>query len=224
MNDIRMAFKHLITGAKTYKLLLLMGISVISTISPPMVAAQAPDPAASIRELKDGYLIVRFPAYRAKIDTLAVMVQKTTDPDKKARLLKQTQETMAKRDTLQKEYIEAFKNQYQFSKVAYFLDYEGHDLQTASYRNLQGEPIPINELSEVPLYYLYFERTDQSKIDALVVYNANGNRLLSPFPNNFSRGGINFLFIGIADKNFPAWRIGRINKQFFKFWSESQLR
>ena len=76
---------------------------------------------ASIKELKEGSLIVRFPAYRAKIDTLTAMASRTSDPKNKARLEKQLQETIEERDTLLADYVEAFKTHYNFSKVAYYL-------------------------------------------------------------------------------------------------------
>ena len=40
------------------------------------LSAQAPDPVQSIRDLKEGYLIIRMPASKPKTDTLQAMISK----------------------------------------------------------------------------------------------------------------------------------------------------
>ena len=180
--------------------------------------AQSTDPATCIKELKEGTLILRIPTNKSKIDTLTAMVNRSTDPDKKARLEKQLNETIQERDTLLADYVFAFKTNFDFCKVGYYFDYDADDLNTASYYNMEGERIAVGDLSEKPLYYLYFERTTGSKIDALVVYNRNIQKVPSPFPNDFSRGGLNVLFLGLSGKSFPIWRVGKINKQFHKYY------
>jgi hypothetical protein len=223
MKDIKRAVSFLITGLQTYKLLILPGLFILSIKGPAALLAQAPDPAKCIRELKEGYLIVRFPAYRAKIDTLKAMTERADDPVKKARFEKLLQETLEQRDTMFADYVEAFKNHYRFSKVAYFFDYDAHDLNRATYYDLEGGRLAVADLSEKPLFYIHFERTEESRIDALVIYDRLGKRISDPFPNNFSRGGINLLFIKIADKNFPAWRVGKINKRLIKYYQENNI-
>jgi hypothetical protein len=173
-----------------------------------------------ILELREGTLIVRIPAFKAKIDTLQAMSLRAQEPNQKARIKKQLQEAIDKRDTLRSDYVKAFKNQFHFSKVAYFMDYDGHDLNLATYYNLDQERISVADLAEKPIFYLHFERTEESRIDALILYDRYLNLVQSPFPNNFTRGGINFLFLRISEKNFPAWRVNRIDRSLFKFWDE----
>jgi hypothetical protein len=185
------------------------------------VYGQAPDPKACIKELKEGSLIIRFPAYRAKIDTLTAMASRTKDPKNKERLEKQLAETIEERDTLLADYVEAFKLYYDFSKVAYFFDYDGRDLNTATYHNLDGEHIAVADLSEKPIFYLFFDRTEDTKLDALSIYNRYLKKIPKPFPNEFTRGGLNFLFLKISDKKFPSWRVKKINKQLHMFWNET---
>jgi len=205
---------------KTYKILLLMGIVVLSMNSLNSLQAQRSDPVQSICDLKEGYLIVRIPTYRAKIDTLQAMTARSADSSSKNRLQKLLDEAIQERDTLFSDYTRAFRDVYNFSKVAYFFDYEGRDLRFAHFYKLDGTPMPIEELSLKPVFYLYFERTEESHIDALVIHNVAGQEIPAPFPNRFSRGGINFLFLKISDKKFPAWRMGKINKRLFKYWRE----
>ncbi|HSF90110.1 MAG TPA: hypothetical protein VLA46_11870, partial [Saprospiraceae bacterium] len=177
---------------------------------------QMTTPDYSIKALREGSLIIRFPTYTSKIDTLTAMAGRTKDPKNKERLEKEIKKTIQERDTLFADYIEAFKTKYDFSKVGYIFDYDARNLNTATYYNLFGERLAIADLSEKPLFYLFFERTAVDAQDALVVYNRNLQKIPAPFPNDFIRGGINVLFLKISNKKFPSWRVGKMNKLFYK--------
>lgn len=216
MKDIHSIVKFLITSLLV-KVTLVAGI--ICSVS--LLQAQSPDPFTSIKELKEGTLIVRFPANKAKIDTLAAMAGRTQDAKNKERLEKELKETMEERDSLLADYVEAFKLYYDFSKVAYYFDYDGKDLNMAKYYNLDHEHISVADLSEKPIYYLFFDRTADTKLDALMIYNRYLKKIPKPFPNDFTRGGLNFLFLKISDNKFPSWRVKRINKRLHTFWSQT---
>ncbi len=205
---------------KTYRPILLTGVILLSIHFLYPLTAQVPDPAKAAHDLREGYLLVRFPAYRAKVDTLNAMIQRAEDPDKKARLEKMLSETRADRDRQHEEYKQAFASEYRYSKVAYFYDFDAHHLQSTTYYLLDGMTILQEELAKYPLFYLHFERTSESRIDALVIYDQNGQKVPPPFPNNFSRGGINLIFLKIADRKFPAWRVEKMNKRMFRYLSE----
>ena len=177
----------------------------------------------AITNLHDGYLIVRFPTYQAKIDTLKSMITRTSDEGTRKRLQKSLDETIMERDTFFNQYTRAFKAKYNFSKVAYFFDKDARDLNTASYYNMDGERISVGDLSENKIFYLYFERTEDSKIDAMVIYDRMQNKLRSPFPNNFAQSGFNFLFIGISTHNYPSWRVDKMNKRLWKYFNEVKM-
>lgn len=213
----------LITRLRGYTPAIVIILCLWSACSPVQLSAQAMvDPANAIKELREGYLIIRFPTYKSKIDTLTAMTARATDPKNKERLRKELQQTIEERDTLWADYIEAFKTRYTFSKVAYIYDYDAHDLNTAHYYNLEGESMAVADLSEGPLYYVFFERTEEDALDALVVYNRNMKKVPRPFPNDFMRGGINVLFLKISDKKFPSWRVGKMNKRFNDFFTAVQ--
>ena len=223
MKDMRCYVNPLITRLQGCKRVILILLCFSSAWSPTLISGQVfVDPTNAIKELKEGYLIIRFPTYRAKIDTLYAMSARTTDPKNKGRLQKELQQTIEERDTLFADYIEAFKTKYTFSKVAYIFDYDARDLNTAHYYNLDGESIAIADLSEGPLYYVFFERTQEDALDALVVYNRYMKKVPKPFPNDFTRGGINILFLKISDKKFPSWRVGKMNKRFNDFYISVQ--
>ena len=223
MKDIRCYVNPLITRLQGYRPAVVIILCLWSALSPVLLSGQAMvDPANAIKELKEGYLIIRFPTYKSKVDTLTAMSARATDPKNKARITKELQQTIEERDTLWADYIEAFKTRYSFSKVAYIFDYDAHDLNTAHYYNLEGESIAVADLSEGPLYYVFFERTEEDALDALVVYNRNMKKVPKPFPNDFMRGGINILFLKISDKKFPSWRVGKMNKRFNDFYTAVQ--
>jgi len=177
----------------------------------------------AITNLHDGYLIVRFPTYQSKIDTLNSLIARSSDEGTKKRLQKSLDDTIIDRDTFINQYSMAFKAKYNFSKVAYFYDKDARNLNTASYYNMDGERISVGDLSESKLFYLYFERTEDSKIDAMVIYDQMQQKLRSPFPNNFAQAGFNFLFIGISTHNYPYWRIDKMNKRLWKYFNEVKM-
>ena len=115
----------------------------LTCFGPNAVMAQDTEAIRSINELRQGTLIVRFPTQKAKIDTLTALVARSSDPRQKQAFEKELQETLAERDSLIAEYTWAFKNKYQFSKAAYFFDYDAHDLNTARYYNFDGERIAV---------------------------------------------------------------------------------
>ncbi len=205
---------------KIYKILLLTGTMVLSMNSLNSLQAQRSDPSQSIRDLREGYLMVRIPSYRAKIDTLQAMIARSADNSTKPRLQKLLDEAIQERDNLFSDYTRAFRDIYNFSKVVYFFDYEGRDPGSAHFYKIDGTSISIEELKLKPVFYLYFERTEESHIDALVIHDMAGQVIPAPFPNNYTRGGINFLFIKISEKSFAAWRVGKINKRLFKYWRD----
>lgn len=181
--------------------------------------AQTPDPVQAIHDLRDGYLLVRIPAFKGKIEALETAIRKTTDDGSKQRLEKQLQDTREERDSLLAQYTRAFREVYDFSKSGYFFDYEGRDPGTAHIYKMDGTPLSREELSLKPVFYLYFEKTTSSHLDGLVIHDASGQVIPSPFPNNFVRGGINFLFLKFSAKKFPEWRVKRMDRQLKKFLS-----
>lgn len=207
---------------KTYKIPRLIWVILLATNSLISLQAQTVDPVMSIRDLKEGYLIVRMPSSKAKIDTLQSIVARTSDTKSKLRLQHLLDEAREERDSLLSDYKRAFRDYYHFSKTAYFFDYEGRDLRKASFYNMDGTPFSKESIGTKPVFYLYFERTEEGHIDALVIYNVEGLKVPYPFPNNFTRGGINFLFLKMSEKKFPAWRVERIDKRLFKYWRENR--
>ena len=129
-------------------------------------------------------------------------------------------EALYQRDSVRLDYINAFQNLYDFSKVAYFFDHGSRDLMKTTYYTLNGDVLNTETLYSTPVFYLFFERTKESKVDALVIYNEELKKPVKPFPNNFTRGGFGFLFIKFSDDTFEEWRVTKINKRLTTFWDD----
>lgn len=217
MNNFRYCSLFFRLTSSTFRLPVEKGFIILLLLSAGSLVAQSMEPETCIKELRKGTLIIRIPTNKPKIDTLTAMVGRSTDPKSKERTEKQLQQAIEERDTLFSDYVHAFKNNYDFSAVGYIYDYDARDLNTAHYYNVEGEEIAVADLSEKPLFYLYFERTSDSKIDALVVYNRNLQKIPNQFPNDFSRGGLNTLFLKLSGKKFADWRVRKINDQFYNY-------
>ncbi|MEP6794798.1 MAG: hypothetical protein ABJB16_10765 [Saprospiraceae bacterium] len=222
MQQLRLILPIINGLLKTYKIPCLIWVFIWATNSLISLHAQTVDPVMSIHDLKEGYLLVRIPSSKAKIDTLQSMITRSSDNTSKIRMQRFLEEAREERDSLLADYTRAFRDYYHFSKTAYFFDYEGRDLTKAHFFNMDGSPFLKEEISTEPVFYLYFERTEESHIEALVIYNVEGLKVPPPFPNNFTRGGINFLFLKMSEKKFPAWRVDRINKRLFKYWEANR--
>src|SRR5687768_3026379 len=204
---------------KIYRLLAVSGFFIFFLMNGSIAQDTLKDPVESIRELKEGYLVIRFPAFKNKIDTLTSMIARAEEGPSKKRLEIMKAKTIEERDSLQEDYIKAFQTHYKFSKVAYFMDAEARNLSSANFYSLDKSPITFKELNKLPVYYLIFGRTEESKIDALIIVDSHMKPIPSPFPNNFTRSGFNFLFITLAEDKFPEWRVKKMNKKLHKFYS-----
>ncbi len=211
------SYNHLLRAFAIHPSLIVLALCIF--ISLPCYT-QTLESVTSIRELRDGYLIVRFPSMKSKIDTLQSMARHTTDPAAKTRLEKMITETTEQRDATIREYTEAFRTQYNFSNVAFFMDYEARDLDKTQFKTIESKTVSWDQINTSPVYFLHFERTEESKIDALVVYNKDGKIVPRPFPNNFTRGGFSFLFLKFTERSIPESKVKNINKRFYKFWED----
>lgn len=204
----------------TYRRLWVMAFFLLSLSPVHIVKGQNSDKVEPINQLHEGTLIVRFPTYRTKIDTLEALIGRSTSEQNKQRLQRLLQETIDDRDTLFEQYKKAFKENYNFSKTAYIFDYDARNMNTAHYFNMDSERLALADLMEKPLFYLFFERTEESKIDAMVIYDRKLQKVPYPFPNNFAQGGLNLFIVKISEKKFPSWRVGKMNKRFWKYYHE----
>ena len=203
----------------TYRLFFWICLTVLSGLAP----LQAQDPDTAIHQLKEGILIVRLPSFKNKIDTLQNLLAKTAEGPQKKRLAILLSEAIEERDSTRADYMGAFRDHYNFSKVAFVMDHDFRDPERAAYFGTDGASLSTGSFRNVPIYYLFFERTDESGIDALVIYDREHRRIPPPFPNNFIQGGLGFLFISLEGKSFANWRVKKLNKKLRKFYKYARI-
>lgn len=222
--DFYRSFTFLKKGLLYYNLLIISGIFFLPSIIPITISVQKPDPEESIQQLKTGYLLIRMPTQKAKIDTLTAMALRTQDLKNKERLEKELQKAKGERDSLMADYTRAFKNHYSFSQVAYYLDYEGKNLPNATFYDMDHQKVDIQSIKQLPIFYLFFESTSDSRQEALVIYNNENKIVPPPFPNNFSLGGFNSLFLSLMGQSYAEWRVKKIQKQLNYFYQDVMAR
>lgn len=170
-----------------------------------MAFAQAPaDPAQSIRELKDGVLVVRLRTQSNKIASLKEYIAKepagSPVASRLAAQLKETEEEVATENRL---LVMAFREMYQFSEVLFVADTLAPRLkeQDPGEIFLDANLLPDPSLSTGQRPFLVAGMGTASYSDAaagndesLVLYDRNFNRMEKPFPSFSSVTAISLLF------------------------------
>ena len=103
------------------------------------------------------------------------------------------------------------------------MDHDFRDPERAAYFGTDGTRMNGNDFRNAPIFYLFFERTVESKVDAVVIYDNELRRIPPPFPNNFTQGGLSFLFISLEGKSFANWRVKKLNKKLRKFYKYARI-
>lgn len=190
-------------------------ILVVQLYASPLACQNAIE---SIRDLKQGTLVLRFPAFRPKIDTLHSLISRSDSEVNKKRLQLLLDEAIEERETIQKDYTDAFREHYNFSKVVWFNDYESRDLSSAKYYQLDKTLVEYNELKNGPVFYLIFDRTAESKLGGLIITNHELKPIPRPFPNNFSTGGLGVILNKLSNITLAESHAKKINKKLLKFY------
>src|SRR5688500_2109463 len=190
-------------------------IMVVLLYASPLACQNAIE---SIRELKQGTLILRFPAFKPKIDTLQSMISRSDSEVNKKRLQLLLDEAIEERESIQNDYTAAFREFYNFSKVAWLNDFESRSLSSAHYYQLDKTPVEYNELKKGPVFYLIFDRTEESKLGGLIITDHELKPVERPFPNNFSTGGLGVLLNKFSNITLAASHAKKINKKLHKFY------
>lgn len=174
----------------------------------------------AIEQLHDGVLVLRIPTQQTKIDTLEAMLRRSTDATARKRLEKELTKTIEDRDQRSTAYRAAFQSEYDFSAAAYLFDRELLTPATAQARFFTPAGDSVVALSAVDparLFYLRFERTSDSGIEALILYGPDGRIPPEPFPAEFALGGLSNLWNSLMGKSHEMWRIRTMNKRFGDF-------
>ncbi|MBK7790770.1 MAG: hypothetical protein IPJ54_19910 [Saprospiraceae bacterium] len=144
--------------------------------------------AEQLLQLRKGSLVVRIYMNKNKIDLLQKAIQDpTTSAEKREGLSKTLKDHLEDRETNKKMVIQAFKNNYNFSKVLFIHDYEQ--------KNLKGPASPAIFLNEHGVvdpnikmetdFYLLAGRGNND--ESFVIYSAEGSAMPTHFPDRYNR-------------------------------------
>lgn len=170
-----------------------------------MAFAQTPaDPAQSIRELKDGVLVVRLRTQSNKIARLKEYIAKEPAGSPTAsRLAAQLNETEEQVATENRLLAMAFREMYQFSEVLFVADTLAPRLDEQDPgaifldENLQPDPsrsIGRRSFLVAGMGTASYSDAAAGNDESLVVYDRNFNRMEKPFPSYSSVTAISLLF------------------------------
>jgi hypothetical protein len=170
-----------------------------------MASAQTPaNPAQSIRELKDGVLVVRLRSQSNKIASLKEYIAKEPAGSPAAsRLTAQLKETEEEVATENRLLVMAFRETYHFSEVLFVADTLAPRLKEQDTEGifLDANLSPDPSLSIGQRLFLVagmgtasYSDSAAGNDESLVVYDRNFNRMARPFPSYSSVTAISLLF------------------------------
>ncbi|MEM1319150.1 MAG: hypothetical protein AAGG75_02775 [Bacteroidota bacterium] len=187
----------------------------------------------SIGELKEGALVVVLRSYNRKIKEMNRLLKSSSvSGTDKARLQQQLRETIAERDADNREFLQAFQNNYDFSKCFVMYDTAAAQLKsgvTAGYlldNNLKPDPsISLEELSIYVVRVGSLDASTTSGFEALIVADNNFDNLEKPFPYFVRLRGIGSLINKIFDSKKSHRKqatdlVIKLNEAFWKFYEE----
>ena len=196
---------------------------------------ERPDPAASIRELKDGVLVVRLRTQANKIAKLEALLSKE-DPETMQynRLAYEIGKTKQEVETENHLLVKAFKDHYRFSDVLFLYDTMAPLLRMENRPpiflddSLKADPSLIME--NRPYLIAGMGATDPSGSaldeDALVIYDRSFNIMQSPFPGSSGMSGIRLVWksFSLDDEELQTYFfqkiVARLNRRLSGYYGK----
>lgn len=140
------------------------------------------DGVQAIKELHNGWLVVRLPAFEKKFAVIDSLLEKTQLSDaSRAKLEHEKMRTEEMKAILHKWYPIMFDSFYTFSAVAFIYTHETHGFQSGQIRakNAQGEPIDSVHMK----HYLF--ATLNGTVRAPFLFTSRDHRVPGPpFPSS----------------------------------------
>jgi len=168
-----------------------------------------------IQRLKDGVLLVRLESNQKKFETITKALDRASNPKDSLAWAMELEDTMI--ETAQRQYTitDAVSEEYRFSDVAYFMDFDTRAILDRTKNPLKADlKTEVTLDSDKPVYILFHGHTPESKIDGYVILNSNLNNIPRPFPNNVSTSGLAALF------GNDYTHIRRLNGKLFKYYQK----
>lgn len=196
-------------------------LSFVSLLSIVQGFSQSMPADSAILALKEGILVVRLPMYEKKLNILKQQREKALKPKTQAKWDKMIQKTEEEKTTMIQEYSDAFKQYYTFSGIAFVYDNEIRDMIV---RDTSGQILSTPLLSRDKLFFLFFERTEDSKVNAMVIHGPGKRPIKSPFPDAYTTGGISKLWADLTGKSNADGKVKNMNRKLHLFYANIMHR
>lgn len=145
------------------------------------------DGTRAIRELHEGWLVVRLPGFEKKIAVLdSLLADKTLSDKGRANLETELRYTIEEREMIHAYYPVLFDSVYTFSNCAFIYTHETEDFQSGLIpaRNAAGEPVDGLHRAN------YVFATLQGAVGKPFVFTSKDHKIINyPFPNNIGKPG-----------------------------------
>lgn len=176
---------------------------------------------SAILGLKEGILVIRLPMQERKLTHLRNGLEKATDPKSRTKWEKLIRKTEDEKNEMVRDYTKAFKDHYTFSSFAFVYDNEIRDMIL---RDTTMNALSTPFMSKDKMFYLFFERTDDSKSNAMIIHSPDKRAIRNPFPSTYATGGINKLWSGLTGSNFAESRVKVVDKKLKHYYAYVQQR
>jgi hypothetical protein len=176
---------------------------VLAAVSCTVVRAQSRaeyNGIDAIKEIHEGWLVVRLPGFEKKIATLDSLLAQNISAKARVNLEREMANTLKERDFIHKWYPVAFKEAYTFSQIAFIDRHESEGFQNGAIPARTSDGIPLDSI------YLsrYFFTTLNGIASSPFVFTSKEHLLLSfPFTNNIGMPG--FIIPQITGAPVPDW-------------------
>ncbi|MDX1406732.1 MAG: hypothetical protein R3330_01330 [Saprospiraceae bacterium] len=175
-------------------------LCLVFSIASAMLQAQSgtPDlpaePSADehIASLAKGTLLVRLPGNRAKVRAIEQALEQDDLSDRsRERLEALLTETLEETEATHQAYTSAFKEEYQFSEVGFFYDYDTPAVLEGWGKVMSDDLTTDLDMQwDQPWYILSIGRTPDSRVNGLVVLDHKLDPLPRPFPRTVITSGL----------------------------------
>jgi hypothetical protein len=178
-----------------------------------------PSAASHIRDLHQGILLVRLPSNRNKIQALAdLLAQNDLEARDRERLEKTLQATKRETELMHHDYICAFREEYDFSRYAFFLDYNTPQLRDGKMPIVHNAGSDTEPLPENNWYILSVGHTPNMQIEGMQVLDSTFTSLEKPFPATVLTSGVAGIVAGWKFDNPVRAHVRRLNRKLHKFY------
>ncbi len=155
----------------------------------------------AIKEIHEGWLIVRLPGFEKKIAALDSLLNLGSLPERsRINLEREKLQTITQRDFIQKWYPVVFDSAYTFSRVGFINTEETAGFQNGEIQARSGAGEPIESIYHENYFFVTLNGIQSDPFR----FTSKDHRLLSfPFPNNIGMPG--FLIPGLFSASVPEW-------------------